>query len=109
MALDALPPLSMKDRRGDPDGFARAIGECYARYGFAIVRDHGLDDALIERALGATKAFFALTQDAKQRYHVPGGAGQRGYVPFGIEAAKGASDADLKEFWHVGRELPEGH
>lgn len=109
MALDALPALSMPDRRNDPAGFARAMGESYARYGFAIVRDHGLDAALIARALEAAKAFFALPEAVKRRYHVAGGAGQRGYVPFGVEAAKGAAKVDLKEFWHVGRELGEGH
>lgn len=109
MALDALPALSMNDRRSDPEGFARAMGESYANYGFAIVRDHGLDEALIARALSATKEFFALPEAMKRRYHVQGGAGQRGYIPFGVEAAKGAAKVDLKEFWHVGRELPEGH
>lgn len=109
MALEALPALSMRDRRADPEGFARAMGESYARFGFAIVRDHGLDPALIARANEAVKAFFALPEAVKRRYHVPGGAGQRGYIPFGMEAAKGADKVDLKEFWHVGRELPEGH
>ncbi|MBL8543586.1 MAG: isopenicillin N synthase family oxygenase [Hyphomonadaceae bacterium] len=109
MPLNALPALSMRDRRGDPQGFAAAMGDSYARFGFAIVRDHGLDKALIERALKATKDFFALPEDVKRRYHIAGGAGQRGYVPFGVEAAKGAAKVDLKEFWHVGRELPEGH
>lgn len=85
------------------------MGESYARFGFAIVRDHGLDADVIDRALGATKAFFALPEAVKRRYHVAGGAGQRGYIPFGMEAAKGADKVDLKEFWHVGRELPEGH
>ncbi|MEZ5994870.1 MAG: 2-oxoglutarate and iron-dependent oxygenase domain-containing protein [Hyphomonadaceae bacterium] len=99
----------MRDRRRDEQEFARAMGESYARFGFAIVRDHGLDADLIARALSATKAFFALPDEIKRRYHVVGGAGQRGYVPFGIEAAKGATQVDLKEFWHVGRELPEGH
>lgn len=61
------------------------------------------------RALDATKSFFALPEDVKRRYRIEGGAGQRGYVPFGVEAAKGAAKVDLKEFWHVGRELPEGH
>ncbi|MBC7521237.1 MAG: isopenicillin N synthase family oxygenase, partial [Sandarakinorhabdus sp.] len=28
---------------------------------------------------------------------------------FGVEAAKGAAQSDLKEFWHVGRDLPPGH
>jgi isopenicillin N synthase-like dioxygenase len=109
MSLDALPALSMRSRRNDPAAFAQAMGESYARYGFAIVRDHGLDAAMIARALEATKAFFALPEAVKRRYHMQGGAGQRGYIPFGVEAAKGAAKVDLKEFWHVGRELGEGH
>src|SRR5262245_35310345 len=98
MPLDALPALSMRDRRADPAGFARAMGESYSRFGFAIVRDHGLDAAVIDRALAATKSFFALPDAIKRRYHVAGGAGQRGYIPFGLEAAKGADKVDLKEF-----------
>jgi len=105
----SLPALSLRARRADPQGFAAAMGESYAQTGFAIVSDHGLDSAMIARALWATKAFFALPEAAKRRYHVQGGAGQRGYIPFGVEAAKGANHVDLKEFWHVGRELAEGH
>jgi isopenicillin N synthase-like dioxygenase len=109
MALRGLPALSMRDRRDDPDGFAQAMGESYARFGFAIVRDHGLDAGVIERALAATKAYFALPDAVKRRYHIAGGGGQRGYTPFGVEAAKGADKVDLKEFWHVGREIGEAH
>jgi isopenicillin N synthase-like dioxygenase len=109
MSLDALPALSLRDRRANPAAFAQAMGESYARFGFAIVRDHGLDPEIIARANAATKAFFALPDSVKRRYHVAGGAGQRGYIPFGMEAAKGAAKVDLKEFWHVGRELGEGH
>ena len=109
MPLKSLPHLSLRDRASDPTGFANAMGDSYARFGFAIVRDHGLDAAVIERALSATKAFFALPEAAKRRYHIPGGAGQRGYIPFGVEAAKGADKVDLKEFWHVGRELAADH
>jgi isopenicillin N synthase-like dioxygenase len=39
---------------------------------------------------------------------VPGNAGARGYTPFGIETAKDSKYPDLKEFFHIGRELPEG-
>lgn len=85
------------------------MGESYSRFGFAIVRDHGLDPGVIERAVRATKDFFALPEDVKRRHHVAGGAGQRGYIPFGVEAAKGADKVDLKEFWHVGRELSDDH
>lgn len=107
--LDRVPALSMPQRRADPQGFAQAMGESYARFGFAIVRDHGLDQGVIDRALEATKAFFALPDAAKRAYHIKGGGGQRGYTPFGVEAAKGAKLVDLKEFWHVGRELSDDH
>ena len=62
MVLEALPALSMRDQRANPDRFARAMGESYARFGFAVVRDHGLDPGVIERALKATKDFFALQE-----------------------------------------------
>jgi len=106
---NALRPVSMRQRREDPVAFADALGASYARYGFAIVADHGLDQSVIARADAATKAFFALPEATKRRYHVAGGGGQRGYTPFGVEAAKNATAVDLKEFWHVGRELPRGH
>lgn len=35
--------------------------------------------------------------------------GQRGYTPFGTEIARGATENDLKEFWHIGRDLPAHH
>jgi isopenicillin N synthase-like dioxygenase len=88
---------------------ARQLGQSFEQYGFAIVADHGIPLDLIARAEEEAKAFFALPDAVKRRYHVPGGGGARGYTPFGIEAAKGAAQRDLKEFWHVGRELPPGH
>lgn len=102
----AIEPVSLKEA---PDVFSRKLGDSFVRTGFAIVADHGLDPALIERALDRFKAFFALPDDVKRRYKIPGGGGQRGYTPFGTEAAKGADKVDLKEFWHVGRNLPPGH
>ncbi|MFM1887678.1 MAG: hypothetical protein RL026_2835 [Pseudomonadota bacterium] len=106
------PTLSAIDlRRYDSDfaGFAHDMGQSYARYGFAVISHHGLPPALVEGTLARFKQFFALPDEVKRRYHVPGQGGARGYTPFGIETAKGASLRDLKEFWHVGRELPPGH
>ncbi len=107
--MTGVPSVSMRQAAQDPEGFARAMGESYARYGFAIVSDHGLDPAMIARAMTRVKAFFALPDEVKRQYRVPNGGGQRGYTPFGVEAAKGAKLVDLKEFWHVGRNLPSGH
>ncbi len=106
---DRIEPVSLTLYNTDRDAFVQALGGSFARYGFAVVADHGLPADLVEGALARTKGFFALPDDIKRRYHVPGGAGQRGYTPFGIEAAKGHHQADLKEFWHTGRELPPGH
>ena len=93
----------------DPQGFAAELGGSFERYGFAIISDHGIPADLIRRAEDKARAFFALPEDVKRRYHLAGGGGARGYTPFGIETAKGATAYDLKEFWHVGRELPPGH
>ncbi|WP_380873387.1 flavonol synthase [Sphingomonas sp. DBB INV C78] len=93
----------------DPAELAEALGHSFETYGFAIVADHGVDPALIARADAAARAFFALPDAVKRHYHVPGTGGARGYTPFGVETAKDAIQSDLKEFWHVGRELPAGH
>ena len=104
-----VPTLSLAQDTADPAGFARALGTSFERFGFAVVADHGIDQALIERAWDYTQQFFALTEEEKRQYYTAAGGGQRGYTPFKTEIAKGASVVDLKEFWHVGRELAAGH
>ena len=106
---DDIASVSLKDAETDPQGFSERLGRSFEEYGFAIISDHGIPDALIHRAEEKSRAFFALPEEVKRKYHLAGGGGARGYTPFGIETAKGYSAHDLKEFWHVGRELPEGH
>lgn len=103
----SVPIISMGI--ADADEFAQAFGGSFERYGFAMITDHGIDPALIDRAWAMTKAFFALPEYAKRAYLIPGQGGARGYTAFGTEIAKGATHVDLKEFWHVGRDLPAGH
>ena len=107
--LPGINPVSMSGYDHDFASFSEALGGSFRRYGFAVISDHELDQQVIDDAIDRTKAFFALPDEVKRRYHTPGGGGARGYTPFGIETAKGGSHVDLKEFWHVGRELPEGH
>jgi isopenicillin N synthase-like dioxygenase len=105
----AIEPVSLRHYDSDLTGFSAEIGASFARYGFAVVADHDLTPDLVEGALARTRAFFALPDDIKRKYHQAGGGGARGYTPFGIETAKGADHFDLKEFWHMGRDLAEGH
>ncbi|HLL31867.1 MAG TPA: 2-oxoglutarate and iron-dependent oxygenase domain-containing protein [Allosphingosinicella sp.] len=109
LAPPSIASVSLTASDSDPEAFARELGESFERYGFAIIADHGIPADLIARADEKAKAFFALPEEVKRSYHIPGGGGARGYTPFGIETAKGATAYDLKEFWHVGRELPPGH
>ncbi len=91
------------------EDIADELGHSFAEYGFAVVRDHGIAQDLIDRAEVVSKAFFALPDEVKRRYQIAGSGGARGYTPFGTEKAKDAQVFDLKEFWHVGRDLPAGH
>jgi isopenicillin N synthase-like dioxygenase len=105
----SVPTLSLALAETDSDGFAQQFGQSFEAFGFAIVADHGIAPELIARAWAMTAAFFALPVETKRQYLVPGTGGARGYTPFGVEIAKDASMHDLKEFWHVGRDLPPGH
>ncbi|MAK98842.1 MAG: flavonol synthase [Citromicrobium sp.] len=91
------------------EDIARELGDSFAEFGFAIVRDHGVPDDLIARAEEASRAFFALPEETKRAYKIAGIGGARGYTPFGQEQAKDATIFDLKEFWHVGRDLAPDH
>jgi len=106
---DHIASVSLKDADRDPEGFAHKLGRSFEDYGFAVLADHGIPDELIQRAEAKAKAFFALPEEVKRKYLIPGGGGARGYTAFGVETAKGNDAFDLKEFWHVGRELPPGH
>ncbi|MBA4760440.1 2-oxoglutarate and iron-dependent oxygenase domain-containing protein [Sphingomonas sp.] len=107
--LAQVPLVSLADQARDPEGFAAALGGSFERFGFAMVADHGIPQELIDRAWAMTKAFFDLPEEVKRGYFVAGGGGARGYTPFKTEIAKGATHVDLKEFWHIGRELAAGH
>src|SRR5690606_7836980 len=96
-------PASAEDRQA----FVDELGAAYREWGFAGIRNHGIPQAQIDEAYQTFRKFFALPEEAKKQYHIPGGGGARGYTPFGVETAKGAKYSDLKEFWHIGREIAD--
>ena len=83
--------------------FVDKIGEAYETIGFVALKGHFLDDALVDTLYSEIKKFFDLSTAEKQKYEVPGIGGQRGYVSFGKESAKGKKEGDLKEYWHFGQ------
>ncbi len=83
--------------------FIDKIGYAYENIGFVALKGHFLDDKLVENLYTEIKNFFDLPIETKEKYEIPGIGGQRGYVSFGKESAKGKKEADLKEFWHFGQ------
>jgi isopenicillin N synthase-like dioxygenase len=104
--MSQIPTLDIRRYDSDRDAFVAELGAAYREWGFCGIRGHGIPQALIDGAYSVFKEFFALPDASKRRYHVPGSGGARGYTPFGVETAKDSRYPDLKEFWHVGRELP---
>jgi len=83
--------------------FIKEIGHAYENIGFVALKGHFLDETLVDNLYSEIKNFFELPQDVKEKYEIPGIGGQRGYVSFGKESAKGKKEGDLKEFWHFGQ------
>lgn len=101
-----VPTLDIRRYDTDREAFVAELGAAYREYGFCGISGHGIAPELIDNAYQAFQQFFALPAETKQKYHVPGSGGARGYTPFKVETAKDSKYADLKEFWHVGREIP---
>lgn len=103
-----IPSVDLADFiSGDPDRkakFVQEIGAAYEEIGFVALKNHFLDDTLVEGLYKEVKSFFALPLEDKAKYEIEGGGGQRGYISFGKEHAKGRKEGDLKEFWHFGQE-----
>jgi isopenicillin N synthase-like dioxygenase len=107
---EQVPVLDIRRFRGpERDAFVAALGEAFTRYGFVSIVGHEIDASLSEPVYEAIRAFFALPEPTKRKYVLPAGGGARGFTPFGVETAKDQTAPDLKEFFHVGRDLPAGN
>ncbi|BAO56316.1 isopenicillin N synthase family dioxygenase [Nonlabens marinus] len=84
--------------------FIDEIGKAYEEIGFVALKNHFLSDDLEEKLYTEVEKFFQLPVETKKSYERPELGGQRGYVSFGKEHAKGKKEGDLKEFWHFGQE-----
>lgn len=105
LSLKAYTHGESKERNQFIDNLFTGLKE----YGFIILKDHPVQTSLLQRAYKEVEELFALPLETKNNYLFDGPGFQRGYTPFGQEHAKDSKFPDLKEFWHVGRDLPSGH
>lgn len=108
-----VPELSLTAYTSGSAGIRqRFIDDLFAgfkEYGFVILKDHPIALTDLRQAYQLSEQLFALKQEIKDAYIGCEGGGQRGYTPFGREHAKTSKYPDLKEFWHVGRDLATDH
>ncbi|PTX61443.1 isopenicillin N synthase-like dioxygenase [Kordia periserrulae] len=102
-----IPSVDLADFLSDDpkrkQKFIDEIGKAYEDIGFVALKGHFLSNALVDNLYEEIKQFFALPLETKSKYEIEGIGGQRGYVSFGKESAKGRKVGDLKEFWHFGQ------
>src|SRR3569623_2434676 len=102
MTQRRIPTVNLSHyTRGTPQERARFVqvfGDGLKEFGFVTVEDHGVDAELIRKTYADVAEFFALPEQTKKRYAIPGNHGQRGYTPYGREHAKNQTVGDMKEF-----------
>lgn len=107
--MQNIPSVDLRDFLSDDptrkQKFVNEIGSAYETIGFVALKGHFLSPELAEALYAQVRNFFELPLENKKKYEIPGIGGQRGYVSFGKETAKGRTAADLKEFWHFGQYL----
>jgi len=109
--MNKIPSVDLRDFLSEDsqrkEEFVQTIGEAFQEIGFCAVKGHFLSDDLVERLYEQIKLFFDLPNEIKTKYEFPEYSGQRGYVSFGKESAKGSKHGDLKEYWHFGQYIDE--
>ena len=95
--------------RAERERVAAEIGRAARDIGFLYVSGSGVDDALFDDMLEATKEFFALPLEEKMRSYIGLSRCHRGYVPIGEEGIEQAGESgtpDLKEAFDTALDLP---
>ena len=109
--MNKIPSVDLRDFLSTNDEikneFVQSVGTAFQEIGFCAVKGHFLSDDLVERLYEQIKLFFELPTEVKRKYEFPQYSGQRGYVSFGKESAKGSKHGDLKEYWHFGQYIDE--
>lgn len=113
---DDIPTLNLQDYLGTDNHlkkqFVTDLGQIYSEIGFVAIINHGYQAEQQQKLYDAVQSFFFLDDSIKQQYDGSFCGGQRGYTGKGKEHAAGRKTGDLKEFFHVGKSIPdrkEGH
>lgn len=102
-----IPVLDLRDyfKEEKKEAFLQEVREAAQKVGFFAVKNTGVDQSIIDKLYSSLEEFYALDMPSKMEVVSTKTGGQRGYMPFGGEAAKGSKFGDYKEFYMMGREI----
>lgn len=101
-----VPVFDWQDASRDPDGFARALGQCCRETGFFLLRGHGVSDGLIADVFGLSATFFTQPEALKAPLSISTNPHNRGWAYMGSEGLDEASgQKDRKEAFNIGFDL----
>lgn len=105
-----IPTLDLNNYFDDSETirnrFVQDLGQIYSEIGFVAIINHGFTSAKQKALYYSVQNFFELPEETKSKYDGSATGGQRGYTAKGKEHAAGRTQGDLKEFYHIGKEIP---
>jgi isopenicillin N synthase-like dioxygenase len=107
--MQNIPSVDLQNIRQLTPQLIQEIGDALEKWGFVNFIGHGISNNKIQQAYQSAKEVFALSETQKKAYEDLEGGRQRGYTPYLQEKAKNTKFSDLKEFWHIGREISDDH
>jgi isopenicillin N synthase-like dioxygenase len=114
VAFDSIPvidlaPLTNGTSGAALDQMAKDIHWALSNAGFMYVKNHGVDQDLIDRSFDEGAKFFDLPLDEKMSLHISqSGEALRGYTEAFGENTDPERTKDLKEIFDLGREALDG-
>ena len=112
---DAIPVIDLRPcfvgTAADKATLARQVGRAATEIGFLVVANHGLSQALLDRAFAVGREFFDLPLAEKCRLAPADPATPRGYTAFGTKnlarTLGQVRPPDLREQFYIGPLAPE--
>jgi isopenicillin N synthase-like dioxygenase len=109
-AFTEIPIIDISSLINDenPLEVARQIGDACEKVGFFYIKNHGVEQQLIDEMYTLTKSFFKLPYEEKNQLNiVNSGLTLRGYIPMYAENVDPANTRDFKECFDCGAHYDE--
>ena len=107
--IDRIPTLALNEfLEGGAETqskFVKNLGSALESIGFVAIKNHGFSTVNQSSLYNSIKEFYSLSDEVKIKYDGSHTCGQRGYTGKGREHASGRKVGDLKEFYHIGKEI----